>query len=61
MRDMKIAGISVDNELIDGVADMFPGPKLEKGGKTMDLVGKYIGLCIFIKYENSIHKFILMS
>nr|XP_032511383.1 leucine-rich repeat-containing protein 74B-like [Danaus plexippus plexippus] len=39
MRDMKIAGISVDNELIDGVADMFPGPKLEKGGKTMDLVG----------------------
>ncbi|XP_061378004.1 leucine-rich repeat-containing protein 74B-like [Danaus plexippus] len=39
MRDMKIAGIAVDNELIDGVADMFPGPKLEKGGKTMDLVG----------------------
>ncbi|CAG9560185.1 unnamed protein product [Danaus chrysippus] len=38
-RDMKIAGVSVDNELIEGVLDMFPGPKLEKGGKTMDLVG----------------------
>ncbi|CAH2107660.1 unnamed protein product [Euphydryas editha] len=39
LRDMKIAGTPLDEDLVLGLTDIFPGPKLDKGGKTLDLSG----------------------
>ncbi|CAH0727984.1 unnamed protein product, partial [Brenthis ino] len=39
LRDLKIAGTPVDEDLVLGLTDTFPGPKLDKGGKTLDLAG----------------------
>ncbi|XP_047527225.1 leucine-rich repeat-containing protein 74B-like [Vanessa atalanta] len=39
LRDMKLAGRPLDEDLVDGLTDIFPGPKLDKGGKTLDLAG----------------------
>ncbi|XP_045446608.1 leucine-rich repeat-containing protein 74A-like [Melitaea cinxia] len=39
LRDMKMAGTPLDEDLVVGLTDIFPGPKLDKGGKTLDLTG----------------------
>ncbi|VVC97195.1 unnamed protein product, partial [Leptidea sinapis] len=38
MKDMRIAGILIEEELANGMADLFPGPLLDKGGKTIDII-----------------------
>ncbi|CAG9785261.1 unnamed protein product [Diatraea saccharalis] len=37
MRDLKISGAALDEGLVDELANCFPGPKTDKGGKTISL------------------------
>ncbi|XP_050342331.1 leucine-rich repeat-containing protein 74B-like [Nymphalis io] len=39
LQDMRLAGTPLDEDLVLALTDTFPGPKLEKGDKTLDLAG----------------------
>ena len=56
LKELKMAGTPVDESLVIALTDTFPGPKLEKGGRTLDLAGMYVLIIRFYIFTKFLPK-----